>query len=39
MASVVKLTKKLEGKSASAALSMELIKSNSQKKGNKRKSR
>lgn len=39
MASVVKLTKKLEGKSASAALSMKLIKSNSQKKGNKRKSR
>jgi ribosomal RNA-processing protein 12 len=39
MASVVKMTKKLEGKSASAALSMKLIKSNSQKKGNKRKSR
>ncbi|CAK7352344.1 unnamed protein product [Dovyalis caffra] len=39
MASVVKLTKKLEGKSASTALSMKLIKSNSQKKGNKRKSR
>jgi ribosomal RNA-processing protein 12 len=39
MASVVKMTKKLEGKSASAALSMKIIKSNSQKKGNKRKSR
>lgn len=38
MASVVKLTKKLEGKSASAALSMKLSKfKKSQKKGSKRK--
>ena len=38
MASVVKMTKKLEGKSASTALSMKLIKFKGQKKGSKRKS-
>ncbi|KAJ6957598.1 RRP12-like protein [Populus alba x Populus x berolinensis] len=39
MARVVKMTKKLEGKSASTALSMKLINFNCQKKGSKRKSR
>lgn len=39
MTSVVKMTKKFEGKSASAALSMNVVKFKSQKKGNKRKSK
>jgi ribosomal RNA-processing protein 12 len=39
MARAVKMAKKLEGKSASTALSMKLINFNSQKKGSKRKSR
>ncbi|KAJ6862737.1 RRP12-like protein [Populus alba x Populus x berolinensis] len=39
MARVVKMTKKLEGKSASTVLSMKLINFNCQKKGSKRKSR
>eukprot|EP00257_Ricinus_communis_P015111 XP_015572954.1 RRP12-like protein [Ricinus communis] len=39
MASVVKMTKKLEGKSASGALSMKFMRFKTQKKGNKRKSK
>ncbi|KAF2304164.1 hypothetical protein GH714_028183 [Hevea brasiliensis] len=39
MSSVAKMTKKLEGKSSSSALSMKLMRFKNQKKGNKRKSR